>query len=183
MTIKRKRHACVSPPTPHPQGARRSVRHVLMKQRYITDNATGVQCRALRTEPTMARIENMQRSGVGRPRVLCAPCLLWTSRHSISTLRVLAVPGTLPSLRETLKQHPADTSNTKDSPCSSLVTLQGVASPPLPIGCGQELHGLSLHKEQRTAHDVRRARATGKGRHCHLPLVAKRPGVIANFTM
>ena len=35
-------HACVSPPTPHPQGARRNVRHVLMKQRDVTDNATGV---------------------------------------------------------------------------------------------------------------------------------------------
>ena len=65
--------------------------------------------------------------------------------------------GLCPPRRETLEQHPApetDTLNTKVSPCSSLVTLQGVASPPLPVGFGQELHGLSLHKEQGTAPDV-----------------------------
>ena len=62
--------------------------------------------------------------------------------------------GLYPPRRETLEQHPApetDTLNLKDSPCSSLV-----ASPPLPIGWGRELHGLSLHREQGTASDTLR---------------------------
>ena len=61
----------------------------------------------------------------------------------------------------------------KYSPRSSLVSSQGVASPPLPNGCCRELLGPSLHREQGTAPDVLR---TEKGkasqrsdRHCHFP--------------
>ena len=55
-------------------------------------------------------------------------------------------------MRATLQQHPApetDTFKIKNQ-CSSLVTLQGSATP---VGCGRELHGLSLHREQGTASD------------------------------
>ena len=60
VTIKKKRHACVPPPTPHPQGARRSVRHVLMNQRNVTDNATGYN----RWDPEQPRSED--RTGEGQ---------------------------------------------------------------------------------------------------------------------
>ena len=36
-----------------------------------------------------------------------------------------------------------------DSPTSSLVSSQGVSSPPLPNGCGQELNGPSLYRDQK----------------------------------
>ena len=42
-----------------------------------------------------------------------------------------------------------------DSPESSLVSSQEAASRRLPNGCGRELNGLSLHKEEGTASDVR----------------------------
>ena len=42
------------------------------------------------------------------------------------------------------------------SPKSSLVSLRGVTSPSLPLGCGRELNGLPLYREQGTASDVLR---------------------------
>ena len=42
----------------------------------------------------------------------------------------------------------------KDSPTSSLVSSQGVSSPTLPNGCGRELTGLSLHRDQGKVSDV-----------------------------
>ena len=59
------------------------------------------------------------------------------------------------------------------------MSSQGAASPPLPNGCGRELNGLSLHRDQVTASVVRRrganrttkeGKASGRSdRHCHLP--------------
>ena len=67
------------------------------------------------------------------------------------------------------------------SPKSSLVSSQGASSPPLPNGCGRELNGPSLCRDQKgKVSGVRRAtganRATKEGkasgrsdRQCHLP--------------
>ena len=49
--------------------------------------------------------------------------------------------------KNTLEQHLV-TGVEKTVHVPSLVTLQGVASPPLPIGCAGELHGLSLHSKK-----------------------------------
>ena len=59
------------------------------------------------------------------------------------------------------------------------MSSQGVSSPTRPNGCGRELSGLLLYREQVKASDVQRKganRATKEGkasgrsdRHCHLP--------------
>ena len=60
------------------------------------------------------------------------------------------------------------------------MSSQGATSPPLPNGCGQELNGPSLYRDQGKASGVRRTtganRATKEGkasgrsdRHCHHP--------------
>ena len=79
----------------------------------------------------------------------------------------------------TIKRHPATYLN--HGPRSSLVSSQGATSPPLPNGCGRELIGPSLYRDQKgKASGVRHAtgadRATKEGkasgrsdRHCHLP--------------
>ena len=68
-----------------------------------------------------------------------------------------------------------------DSPKSSLVSSQGATSLPLPNGCGQELIGPSLYRDQkgkmsgvRRTTGANRAAKEGKAsgrsdRHCHLP--------------
>ena len=70
-----------TPPTPHPQGARRSVHHVLMNQRNVTDNATTggtPNSRAVRTEPVGARVKNCSLSVVG-----LVPAIFWDSRPPV----------------------------------------------------------------------------------------------------
>ena len=72
--------------------------------------------------------------------------------------------------RLTLKSHPATTRGGRkltDSPKSSLVSSQGVSSPTLPNGCGRELIGLSLHRDQKgkassVTYDGRKPRHEGK---------------------
>ena len=66
VTIKRKRHACVFPPTPHPRRVRRSVRHVLMEQRDVTDNATSYN----RWDPEQKLSED--RTDEGQVRKICS---------------------------------------------------------------------------------------------------------------
>ena len=66
VTTEKKRHACVSPPTSHLQGARRSVRHVLVKQREVTDNATSGQ----RWDPEQPRSED--RTDDGQVKKICS---------------------------------------------------------------------------------------------------------------
>ena len=52
----------------------------------------------------------------------------------------------------TLENHPTAVlggQSLKDSSWSPLVSSQGVVSPPLPNGCGRELHGPHLYRDQR----------------------------------
>ena len=93
--------------------------------------------------------------------------------HFATTQAGTCLAASSPQLVKATPQHYLVTGVEKDRPSSSLVTLQGVAFPPLPIGCGRELHGLSLHREQGTATDVLRTKE-GKAsersdRHCCLP--------------
>ena len=57
----------------------------------------------------------------------------------------------------------------RDSPLSSLVSSQGATSPPLLNGCGRELNGPSLYKDQGRVSGVRR---TTRGIPRHQPHAA-----------
>ena len=74
------------------------------------------------------------------------------------------------TLKATLQQHLV-AGRLKCSLRSSLVSSQGAASRRLPNGCGWELRGLRLYKDQGTVSGVRR---TAGGRPRHLPYGAMR---------
>ena len=104
----------------------------------------------------------------------------------------LAVPGILPFLardarhvKATLQQY--WWAKLKRQFMVPLVSPQGVVSPPLLKGCGQELHGLQLYRDQGTASGVLRTAGCSPS---HQPLIAMwgisprplaGPGALANF--
>ena len=61
-----------------------------------------------------------------------------------------------------------------DSRESSLVSLQGAASRRLPNGCGRELNGLSLYRDQGKASDFLR---TAGDRPRHQPPSGRTPSI------
>ena len=61
-----------------------------------------------------------------------------------------------------------------DSPKSSLVSSQGAASRRLPNGCGRELNGLSLYRDQGRASDILR---TAGDRPRHQPPSGRTPSI------
>ena len=86
-------------------------------------------------------------------------------------------------MKATLQQYVVEVCK-KDSPRSSVVTLQGVASPQLPIGCCRELNGLSLYREQGTMSDVLRKMQGERAKRPPLPshLGSRRnQGCLQNF--
>ena len=71
-----------------------------------------------------------------------------------------------------------------DSSMSSLVSSQGVASPPLSNGCGRELNGPSLYRDQGRMSDVPRETAGRAGEATAIaisPRPPEGPGALTNF--
>ena len=91
----------------------------------------------------------------------------------------------------TIKRHPATYLN--HGPMSSLVSSQGATSPPLPNGCGRELIGPSLYRDQKGKHLVygmqqaqtaprRKARRADEATAIAIsPRPPERPGALPKF--